>query len=252
MRIVILTEDEPFFTAKAFRSFLSILPPDVEPVLAVIVEFSPCGARFSRAANIAYHWRTFGPSAFLYAGLRYLLNSIDRSRRTQNVFRDNGIPALCKVFDINDDTVTEVIRAARPELLISVSMNQLFGSRLLGVAPCLNLHLSLLPRHRGLMPVFWALHDGDQEVGATVHWVNGHVDGGKILVQRRLPVRARRLAPLYGELKHVGMQALAEAIGLGANAKKPAHPGQSTSHRLNHKPGKADVKAFRSAGNHLF
>ncbi|MDH6131522.1 methionyl-tRNA formyltransferase [Kitasatospora sp. MAA4] len=47
----------------------------------------------------------------------------------------------------------------------------------------LNVHPSLLPRHRGPMPVHWAVRHGDPETGVTVHWMDESFDTGRILVQ---------------------------------------------------------------------
>jgi methionyl-tRNA formyltransferase len=48
----------------------------------------------------------------------------------------------------------------------------------------LNVHPSLLPRHRGPMPVHWAVRDGDEETGVTVHWMDEAFDSGPIVAQR--------------------------------------------------------------------
>lgn len=48
----------------------------------------------------------------------------------------------------------------------------------------LNVHPSLLPRHRGPMPVHWALRYGDEETGVTVHWMDEAFDSGPVVAQR--------------------------------------------------------------------
>jgi len=52
----------------------------------------------------------------------------------------------------------------------------------------LNGHPSLLPRHRGPLPIAWAIRDGDEEVGITFHRMDAELDTGPILVQRRYPL----------------------------------------------------------------
>lgn len=46
------------------------------------------------------------------------------------------------------------------------------------------MHTSLLPRHRGPMPVHWALLHGDAETGVTIHWMDRDFDTGPIVAQR--------------------------------------------------------------------
>ena len=54
----------------------------------------------------------------------------------------------------------------------------------------LNIHPSLLPKHRGLHTHEGALADGDTEHGASVHFVSTELDGGPVIAQVRVPVLA--------------------------------------------------------------
>ncbi len=54
----------------------------------------------------------------------------------------------------------------------------------------LNIHPSLLPRHRGLHTHARALAAGDAETGCTVHEVTAALDDGPILGQARMPILA--------------------------------------------------------------
>lgn len=51
-----------------------------------------------------------------------------------------------------------------------------------------NIHPSLLPRHRGLDTHARAIAAGDHEHGCTVHWVTAELDAGAIISQARVPV----------------------------------------------------------------
>src|ERR1700759_3779169 len=52
----------------------------------------------------------------------------------------------------------------------------------------LNGHPSLLPRHRGPLPVAWAIREGDDEIGITFHRMDTDLDTGPILAQRPYPL----------------------------------------------------------------
>ena len=54
----------------------------------------------------------------------------------------------------------------------------------------LNIHPSLLPKHKGLHTHQRALEAGDREHGSTVHFVTEELDGGPLVVQARIPVDA--------------------------------------------------------------
>jgi methionyl-tRNA formyltransferase len=51
-----------------------------------------------------------------------------------------------------------------------------------------NGHPSLLPRHRGPIPIAWAIRSGDEEVGITFHRMDAELDTGPILAQRAYPL----------------------------------------------------------------
>ncbi len=54
----------------------------------------------------------------------------------------------------------------------------------------LNIHPSLLPRHKGLHTHERALGAGDSEHGVSVHYVTADLDGGPVILQARVPVLA--------------------------------------------------------------
>ena len=77
----------------------------------------------------------------------------------------------------------------------------------------LNGHPSLLPRHRGPLPVAWAIRDGDEELGVTFHRMDAELDTGPIFAQRRFPLGG--LEPpdvFYPRMGQFVGEALAEAL----------------------------------------
>ena len=50
----------------------------------------------------------------------------------------------------------------------------------------LNVHSSLLPRHRGPDPLFWTYFCDDRETGVTIHWMDAQLDTGPIAAQKRM------------------------------------------------------------------
>jgi len=74
--------------------------------------------------------------------------------------------------------------------LVSIQYDQILrGPLLRGLGcPCLNLHFSLLPRHRGAAPIAWAILSGDAEAGATLHHMEEAIDAGDIVAQRTVEI----------------------------------------------------------------
>jgi methionyl-tRNA formyltransferase len=86
--------------------------------------------------------------------------------------------------------VRDRVRAAAPDLVVSwfwttkLPMDVVATASLGGIG----VHPSLLPRHRGPDPYFWAIDAGDAVTGVTAHRLAAEYDTGAILGQRVLPL----------------------------------------------------------------
>ena len=77
----------------------------------------------------------------------------------------------------------------------------------------INVHASLLPRHRGAAPIEGAILAGDRESGVTIMRVIERMDAGPILLQRAIALAADETqATLKEKLAELGARALLEAI----------------------------------------
>ncbi len=84
----------------------------------------------------------------------------------------------------------------------------------------INIHPSLLPRHKGLQTHARALAAGDAEHGASVHHVTAGVDEGPVIVQAQVPVLAEdtedslaaRILPVEHRLYPEGLRMLIDAL----------------------------------------
>ncbi|HEU5348963.1 MAG TPA: formyltransferase family protein [Ktedonobacterales bacterium] len=96
---------------------------------------------------------------------------------------------------------------------------------------CLNVHPSLLPRHRGPDPLFWVFHDGDEASGVTVHLMDEGFDSGPIVLSESLPLTDDTTeATLEHACAMRGGVLLAEALtALNAGAIQPQEQDASQS-----------------------
>jgi len=77
----------------------------------------------------------------------------------------------------------------------------------------INLHPSLLPRHRGPSPVQWALVCGDRVTGVTTMQLDEGMDTGPILLQRRVEIGPKDTAEqLFPKLAEVGAELMLETL----------------------------------------
>ena len=86
--------------------------------------------------------------------------------------------------------VVEWLEACSPEVIIVAAFGQMLPSAVLSLPPrgCINVHASLLPRHRGASPIAAAILSGDAETGVTIMVMDEGMDTGPLLAQRALPI----------------------------------------------------------------
>jgi methionyl-tRNA formyltransferase len=87
-----------------------------------------------------------------------------------------------------DDRALARLGDAPPDLIVSWFWTRRIPRDLLRLAPAFGVHPSLLPRHRGADPYFWAIDSGDDTTGVTAHLLDDEYDTGPILGQRALRI----------------------------------------------------------------
>jgi methionyl-tRNA formyltransferase len=90
--------------------------------------------------------------------------------------------------DVTRAATLDRVRAAAPDLIVSWFWTTRLPDAILRLAPSVGVHPSLLPRHRGPDPCFWAIDDGDAVTGVTAHRLGVEYDTGDILAQRELRI----------------------------------------------------------------
>jgi methionyl-tRNA formyltransferase len=93
--------------------------------------------------------------------------------------------------DLNAADSLALLQRARADIAVSVSWINLVGSEAIGAFPLgiLNVHGGALPRYRGNAPIAWAILQGEQRVGITVHlMVPQQVDAGPIVMVDYFPL----------------------------------------------------------------
>jgi methionyl-tRNA formyltransferase len=85
---------------------------------------------------------------------------------------------------LSEDGIYEAIVAAKPDFIVVAAFGQLLPQSILDIAPCINLHASLLPQYRGASPVQQSLLNGDTYSGVTSMWMEAGLDSGPVLGYR--------------------------------------------------------------------
>ena len=130
------------------------------------------------------------------------------------------------------------LRALTPDVIVLAAYGLILPQEVLDIPRYggLNVHPSLLPRHRGPAPVVGALLAGDDETGVSIMLMDAGMDTGAVLAQRRIPVAPHDTTPtLTARLIELGRGLLSETIPrwvAGEIAPQPQDESQTTYTRL--------------------
>lgn len=137
------------------------------------------------------------------------------------------------------------IRWAAPELMIVVAYGQILPLEVLEIPTRgpLNIHASLLPRHRGAAPIAGAILAGDAETGVSIMRMDEQLDHGGVLATRRLPIAPNSTtASLTLQLAEIGAELLLEVLADldGHPPVEQDHAAATTAPRLRKEDGDLD------------
>jgi len=142
---------------------------------------------------------------------------------TKVVAEASDIPVL-QPTKIKTEEFADSLRSFNPDLIIVAAYGRILPSSILDLPPlgCINIHGSLLPRHRGAAPIQWAILAGDSEAGVTIMQMDVGMDTGAMLLPASIPVTDEETAGgLFDKLSNLGGKALLEALDLLRQDKLP-------------------------------
>jgi folate-dependent phosphoribosylglycinamide formyltransferase PurN len=187
------------------------------------------------AGQLWRHLRRSGPRLLPWLALEFALPRLLSAWRLDDagslaaVCREAGVPMVV-VRDVNGPRFHAALREARPDLIVTFHFDQILTAETIALAPQggINVHPSLLPRHRGPMPAFWALQEAPPAPGVTVHRLVPRIDAGPVLVQRPMPLPAGlSVATAARALHAMGAGLASEAVVMieaGVAAERPFDP----------------------------
>jgi len=142
---------------------------------------------------------------------------------------DLGVPLL-RPASVKDPQTQQAIAAWQPDVLVVAAYGKILPRTLLDLptlAP-VNVHASLLPRHRGAAPIAAAIRAGDAETGVSIMLMSEAMDAGDVLLQRAIPITGEHTTEsLTADLATLGATALTDALaalrasGLTATPQDP-------------------------------
>jgi len=248
MRVVFVTPEEP----SVMPVFFGKVIPRLGDEAAAVAVVSPIYKRSSWLRQAQRFAASFGWRAFAVEAAHYALEKAAR-RSVKGIARSHDVPVLTPP-DVNAPDFIDEVRRIDPDLIVSVSCPQVFGEELLGLPRlgCINVHSSLLPAYRGMLPTFWVLAQGETGTGVTVHHMSAGIDEGAIIAQREIPIASdETLQTLMRTSKAVAADLVLETIERFRDGPLPGWPNPADEGSYFSFPAREDVARFRSLGRRM-
>ena len=151
---------------------------------------------------------------------------------------ERGLPVFQPASLRRDEEARQKIAALAPDLIVVAAYGLFLPADTLAVPPlgALNIHPSLLPKHRGPSPVATAILEGDTTTGVTLMQLDEGMDSGQIIVQLETDIEAEETAAeLTPRLFEMGARLLADTLPrwrTGEIAPVPQSEAKATITRL--------------------
>lgn len=122
------------------------------------------------------------------------------------------------------------LQALAPDLIVVAAFGQILPESILEIPTrgALNVHPSLLPRHRGASPIASAILAGDQVTGVSIMLMDKGMDTGPVVTQVVVPVESEdTTGSLTEKLSMIGARLLVETVPGWVSGDLPARPQDS-------------------------
>lgn len=135
------------------------------------------------------------------------------------------------------------LAALKPDLIVVAAYGQILPQALLDLPRfgALNVHTSLLPRHRGAAPIQWAILEGDKETGVTIMKMDAGLDTGDILTQETTVISPEdNSQTLHDRLAAMGAALLVKTVRLwvaGDITPRPQPEGATYARKITKEDG---------------
>jgi methionyl-tRNA formyltransferase len=258
MRIVIVTQEDPFYLPPALDALCRARGREVVGII-ILAAFNE---RLTETARRL--WDFYGPIDFTRLAFRFLgakiadrlnrFHPLTRPYSAADVARRHGVPVYRPAKINAPEFVTQLREQIRPDLLVSIAASQILRQRVLDVPRlgCINLHSAPLPRYQGMMPNFWTMVHGEPEATVTVHYMVEKLDAGDIILQWPVPIlTSDSLHDLMVRSKEVGVEAVLEAIEQMEHGAARRHPMDASRATYFTFPKRDDARRLRRMGRRL-
>ncbi len=253
MNIAIFVSNSLFFKPEFLNAILPSLGEEVKGIIAAPVK----GKKVSLYTHFKRHYTMFGFMGSVRLAFKYLRKLVALSlgmlfgkpASIGQVARHFNVP-LHVTGDIHSPETIDYIRSLRPDVIIS-SFAQIIRPSILSIPSIgiLNKHSGILPKYRGIYPVFWAMLNGESEIGVTVHFMAKKVDAGPIVCEESIRVLPQdTFYTLFERAQDASADLMLRAVELIRNGERGRTMDSAAIKTSYSYPKKEDVKEFKKKG----
>ena len=112
---------------------------------------------------------------------------------------DLGIP-IYQPLSLKDEASYRIIKDLNPDFIVVAAYGQILTRNILDIAPCINLHASILPKYRGASPIQDALLNQEKYSGVCAMLMEEGLDSGDILALSYLNIEKLTVIELFNKL----------------------------------------------------
>jgi len=131
----------------------------------------------------------------------------------KTVAEEAGIPVF-QPEKIRRDSVSD-LKNLKPDLCVTAAFGQILSQEILDIPPMgnINVHASLLPKHRGAAPIAYAIMNAEKRTGVTTMFMDAGIDTGDILLQEETEIsESVTCGELTEQLSRTGAELLVRTL----------------------------------------
>ncbi|GAB1475704.1 methionyl-tRNA formyltransferase [Bacillota bacterium] len=182
----------------------------------------------------------------------------DRGKRMQptpvkSLAAEHGIPLFQPEKAADNEELYRLLLDIAPDIIVVAAYGRLLPEKILEIPPlgCVNIHASLLPKHRGAAPIQHAILSGDEETGVTLMYMSAGMDEGDMIAKISTPIDKKTAGELFTELSLLGTRLLLDTLPLikGGRATRTAQDEGLATYAGKISKDDSHIDFMRSAGD---
>lgn len=254
MKIILFTQEDPFYLPETTQDFIHKISKteDLKIIQAIITPPSVFGKKETFIQKTIKTYRLFGLHFFMYYSFNYLFRKFVLRKSVKKVIENNNIPVLSIENSINSKENLELIKSLNADLILIIAGNQIIRKSVLESTKygVFNVHSSLLPDYKGLMPSFWVLKNNEKITGVTLYKLTEGIDDGPIISQKAIEIPENMTqAELIILLKIKANDLLIETLSLIKDFKNYKFIEGGSYYKF---PAKQDILEFKKNNKKFF